>query len=616
VTTRLLERVASESVLLAAWIHVRDVSGSGPHAEASAAFEEGIGRRIAEISDELRAGTWRPQPTRRVTIPKSDGGRRVLAIPSIRDRVVERAIMTTIDPLVDEVLSPWCFGYRRGLSVNDAINALCEARDDGCTAVLRSDVQECFDQIPHELLFSRLDEVVSDAEVVSLIREIVGGFADARGIAQGSPLSPVLANLLLAGADAALLRDGLLPIRYADDLAIPFRPEWTDADVADSLEAALSSVGLSSSARKTRCERFVDGVHFLGRTIRAETTALHEEMESPVEATVYVASQGALIRSKGGRFRIERDGEPTVSLPYSRTRQVVIVGRVGLTTPFLQRAMTSGIGLVFLSNSGSYFGRMDGESTSNPFLRETQYRRMRDDEYCVALGRHIVGAKIANQRRLLLNVSRRRDLPMVASEVRSMSSIRSSLARATSREELMGIEGSAARAYFGALGEVVGEEWGFVSRRRRPPPDPVNSMLSFGYSILVQELISALHAAGLDPNAPLLHRPRVGRPSLALDMVEEFRPCIVDSVVVRLIRTRQITPDDFVVTNEPTTFCRLNHEARRTMLAALETRMLTVFAHPHAGKRVSWRQAVGWQCRELARVLSRDPVEYRPMRWR
>lgn len=615
-TESLLLRVASEPALLAAWMRVRDVAGSAPHVAACTEFERMIGQQIARLSEELVNGEWSPEPLRRIVIRKSDGGRRLLAIPSIRDRIVERSIMEAVDPYVDTELSPWCFGYRRGLGVLDAVNALCEARDDGCLAVVRSDVADCFDRIPHDLLLARVGQVIPDSDVVELISRIVKGCGDNLGIAQGSPLSPVLANLHLSAADAMLLREGLLPIRYADDIAIPFRPEWREADVVERLIVALASVGLELAPQKTRGECFADGVRFLGRTIDAGTQVSGSGVDSPIDATVYVATQGALIRSKGGRFRIEREGRSAVSLPYARTRQVVLVGRVGLTTPFLQRAMRNGIGLVFLSNSGSYFGRMDGVSSSNPFLREAQYKNMRDDEFCVEIGRRFIFAKIANQRRLLVHVSRRRDLPGVAAELRSMASTRSALAGASTREELMGIEGAAARSYFAAIGEVVGGDWGFVARRRRPPPDPVNSMLSFGYSILVQEVISALHVAGLDPHASFLHRPRVGRPSLALDMVEEFRPCIVDSVAVRLIRTRQIAPSDFDVSDVPSPVCRLKHDARKTMLEALETRMLTVFAHPHAGKRLSWRQAVAWQCAELARVLNRDPSEYRPMVWR
>lgn len=617
VMSHLRDQMASEPVLLAAWLHVRSSSDGAEPTAAVLRFEGAIARNLARLAAEIRTGMWMPTRGTRVGIPKKSGGTRNLTVPSVRDRVAERAIMLAIEPLIDEVLQPWSFAYRRGVSARDAVDALIECRNDGFTHALRTDVRDCFDEIPHDPLLRRVADVVRDDAAVELVaRAVVHRGNAGRGVAQGSPLSPVLANLYLDVADQQILATGHVPIRYADDVAVPMWDREDHEAIARLVADAYASIGLNVSEAKTRVGTFSDGVDFLGERVCDTADSRGVEVHRPGDATVYVSTTGALLRSKGDRFRVEREGERTVSLPYTRTRQVVIIGRVGLTTPFLQQAMRRGIEIVFLSDSGSYFGRLDGELGSNPFVREAQYVKMREDDFGLEIGRRFVLAKVLNQRRLLLRLARRAGRQVFADGVRTVDSSRTAIERARCREELMGAEGMAARSYFSALGRLLGDEWGFEGRRRRPPPDPVNSMLSFGYSILVQEVISAIHAAGLDPYASFLHRPRVGRPSLALDLVEEFRPCIVDSVVIRLVRIGAVTPDDFEIADGPPRSCRLQAPARRLLLDALETRMLTVFTHANARRRMSWRQAVGWQCHEVVRVLGESGASYRPLFWR
>ena len=178
----------------------------------------------------------------------------------------------------------------------------------------------------------------------------------------------------------------------------------------------------------------------------------------------------------------------------------------------------------------------------------------------------------------------------------------------------MGLEGAAARDYFAALSLVVGARWRFTSRQRRPPPDPVNAMLSFGYTLLAEEAATAAAIAGLDPELGFLHSPRQGRPSLALDLMEEYRPVIVDSVVARVVATGQVRPEDFTAT--PDGGCRMAKPALTAFLDAYERRMLTLTAHPRTPARVSYRTAMLAQARTLADwLLGRAPA-YKPHTWR
>jgi CRISPR-associated protein Cas1 len=196
----------------------------------------------------------------------------------------------------------------------------------------------------------------------------------------------------------------------------------------------------------------------------------------------------------------------------------------------------------------------------------------------------------------------------------TLAATRLVLADATSIEEIMGHEGSASREYFRSWYQDFGTDWGFASRQRRPPPDPVNAMLSFGYTLLVHEAVAALGTAGLDPAVGLLHQARWGRPGLALDLMEEFRPVIVDAMVFRCLSTGIVRFEEFETT--PDVGCRMNDRSRRAFLAAYERRMLTLFTHEPTGRRVSYRAGLGLQAKALARVLLDPDRRYRPVRWK
>jgi CRISPR-associated protein Cas1 len=186
--------------------------------------------------------------------------------------------------------------------------------------------------------------------------------------------------------------------------------------------------------------------------------------------------------------------------------------------------------------------------------------------------------------------------------------------RRGTHKEVLGHEGAATREYFRAWREVIGKDWGFTARERRPPPDPVNAMLSFGYTLLVNEAIAVLGVAGLDPAAGFLHQARWGRPSLALDLMAEFRPLVVDAVVLRCLSTGIVRPEESGTDSDRG--CRMNPRARQGFLAAYERRMLTLFTHEPSRRRVSYWVGLQLQAKALARTVLDPDRPYRPIRWK
>jgi CRISPR-associated protein Cas1 len=247
-------------------------------------------------------------------------------------------------------------------------------------------------------------------------------------------------------------------------------------------------------------------------------------------------------------------------------------------------------------------------------VRRAQYRAADDERLVRERARTFVDGKIANMRVSLLRASRRVPDPAVTGIAETLAISRLVLGDATSYDQILGYEGSATREYFRAWRQLISDNWGFTARERRPPPDPVNAMLSFGYSLLTQESIAALETAGLDAAVGFLHRARWGRPSLALDLMEEFRPVVVDAVVLRCLSTGIVRFEEFTTT--PDLGCRMTARARQAYLAAYERRMLTLFTYEPSGRRVSYRVGLGLQAKALAAALVDPDRIYRPVRWK
>jgi CRISPR-associated protein Cas1 len=251
--------------------------------------------------------------------------------------------------------------------------------------------------------------------------------------------------------------------------------------------------------------------------------------------------------------------------------------------------------------------------TNNIELRVTQFRNADDRDAALALARSFVGAKIRNARVLL----RRNGGEGVAEAVHDLQRLARKADRVPDVDALLGIEGAAARTYYRALGLLFsprafrsGLEFDFERRSRRPPRDRVNAVLSFLYGLLTKECTLAVRRVGFDPLLGFYHQPRFGRPALALDLMEEFRPLIADSVLLTLVNGLRLTPGDFV---ERAGAVSLTASGRRAVISAFEQRMLTDVVHPVFGYRVSYRRVLELQARLLGAALLGDVPAYRPV---
>ncbi len=315
----------------------------------------------------------------------------------------------------------------------------------------------------------------------------------------------------------------------------------------------------------------------------------------------YVQEQGAYVGVAKQRVVVKKSGAEIASVRLADMSQLVLCGNVQISTRAVQSLCEASIPVVYLSTGHWFYGISHGIHLRNAYDRAAQFRFAADAGRCLAFARRVVADKAENQRTFL-----RRNAPADSLTDRALADIDQTagrIAEAESLEKLLGMEGAIAAAYFGRFSTLLkprdfDAQWDFASRNRRPPRDPVNALLSFGYAMLAKECTVALLSEGLDPWWGLYHQPRHGRPGLALDIMEPFRPAIVDSAVISAINTGMVQRSSFDVSASA---CILKPEGRKAFIRAYDARLDQLITHPVFDYRCSWRVVIRLQARLLSR---------------
>ena len=326
---------------------------------------------------------------------------------------------------------------------------------------------------------------------------------------------------------------------------------------------------------------------------------------------LYVQAHRAKVAKKGETLKVTVDDEPAATARLIDVSQLVLMGNVYVTTPTLHEFMRREIPITWSSYGGWFLGHTQGLGHKNVELRTAQYRGSFDDQVCLHVAKGLVRAKIMNARTLM----RRnwRSGSDVRPWTRRLRQFADKAARAHDPDTLLGIEGTAAADYFGNFRHLIksGDDsefrFDFTRRNPRPPSDPVNALLSFAYAMLTRQWSVTLTAVGFDVYRAFYHRPRYGRPSLALDMMEPFRPLVADSAVLTAINNGEVRPTDFVAAAGSV---NLSQSGRKRFIAAFERRLAQKVTHPIFGYRVSYQRLFEIQARLLARFLGGEIMEY------
>ncbi len=326
--------------------------------------------------------------------------------------------------------------------------------------------------------------------------------------------------------------------------------------------------------------------------------------------TLYVVEQGARIEKEHQRFLVTKEDQVLAEVPAARLGGVVLVGNVGVTTPALVALLEQQIPLTMLDSLGQLRGRLVPAMAKNIGLRHLQYERARDAQFCLRISRAIVIGKLRSYRYLAGRILRARTASDQREQMVRLAHCLKQAGRADSMDSLRGCEGAGSRAYFAVLRTGLRAGMGFEKRARRPPPDPINALMGLGYTLLGHSLMAALETVGLDPYDGFYHADKYGRPALALDLVEEFRAPIVDSIVRTMVNKRVVGPEDF--SPGPGGGLRCSQRGLRMFFHQYSARLATAVKHPSAGRALTYQKCFEVQARILARVLKGEMAEYVP----
>lgn len=338
--------------------------------------------------------------------------------------------------------------------------------------------------------------------------------------------------------------------------------------------------------------------------------------------TLYVTTEGAWLRKDGDNIVMEVERQERVRLPIHMLESLVCIGRVAVSPQLLGHCSISGISICYLTPQGRFLARVEGPTSGNVLLRRAQYRRSDDSLGCAAIVRNLLIGKIHNQRAVLArgwrdHGDRLTDTSAFQHALKRLKRIPQRILVEHDVDLLRGLEGEAAQSYFGVFDQLIRVESSllrFGGRNRRPPRDAFNALLSFLYTLLTHDCRSALETVGLDPAVGFLHRDRPGRPSLALDLAEEFRPLLGDRLALSLINRRQLSERDFTVFDNGAV--QLKDDARKTVLVAYQERKREHLQQAFLGEKVEIGLLPFLQSQLLARHLRGDLDGYPPFLWK
>jgi CRISPR-associated protein Cas1 len=644
-------RVTAIRTLEEAWAKVLGNGGAaGGDGVTLARFMVNAPARLARLRAALLSGSYGPGPIRHVEIPKKDGGARPLAIPSVIDRVAQTAVAMTLAPLIDEELEEASFAYRAGRSVQQAVERVKALRAAGHLYLVDADIERFFERVPHDRLMARLDETMTNGPTTRLIALwLEHGAPDGRGLGQGSPLSPLLANLYLDRLDEAFAGRGARIVRFADDFVI-LAESRTGAEAAlRRVENLLAEHGLALNRDKTRITSFDQGFKFLGHLFvrsmvmtgadddsvrdaeaamrrvaaidaQAEAKAVAareaEAMQrahglDPGQRILYIASADRRLAVRNEAFSVEAgSGGPDwshagpvvwreiLALPHQAVDRIELGPEAQAELGTLRHALATDTAIAFVNGHGETLGWLAPALGQRASRHLAQARHALDPSLRLALARKFVDGRLRNHRALLRRLNRDRQDAEVLRALAELNRLIRSIDGPQTLAEVLGHEGHATAVFWPVYGRLFGHGFSFRLRRREGADDPVNIMLNVTTSLLARDVAGALARAGLHPGIGMLHATDDRRDAAVFDLMEEFRAAISESVVAQAINSRAMSQDDF----EPRAGggVRLASEGYQKLIRVYERAARREVASQRDGRRRTWRGIMTDQALRLA----------------
>jgi CRISP-associated protein Cas1 len=329
--------------------------------------------------------------------------------------------------------------------------------------------------------------------------------------------------------------------------------------------------------------------------------------------TLYISQDDSFIGKTDERLTVRVNKQTLLDVPLIKVDSVVVLGRATVSPAVVMELLERKIALSFLTHTGRYLGRLEPELTKNIFVRSAQWKAIAPSEPALHMVRGFIRGKLKNYRNAFLRGQREVSELQLQGAIAQLEQAIAPLEKTQAINSLRGLEGSGSAAYFGSFNLLIrAEGFRFTTRNRRPPTDPVNALLSLGYALLRHDVQSAVNLVGFDPYLGYLHTERYGRPSLALDLMEEFRPLVVDAAVLSALNRKVVSPDDFV--KEPLSGAvSLTPDGLRAFLRWYDQKKSSKFKHPVLQTQCSYQEAFEIQARLLAKYLMGETDKYPPL---
>lgn len=470
-------------------------------------------------------------------------------------------------------------------------------------------------------LIAKLDLIEGDGNVVTPVDYKRGKRPHiARGVYDPERVQLCAQGLLLREHGYACDEGAIYYVESRERVRVPFDDELLALTRKSIAELRAMAAGgripppLEDSPKCPRCSLVTICLPDEMRWLKDQPDIAPRPLAVPHHESVplYVQQHNAKLSKKGETLEVSKDDNVLATARLAEVSQVVLMGNVYVTSPCLTELMQRGVPVTWHSYGGFFHGHTIGNGHKNVELRTAQYRASFDDRMCLRIARGLVAAKIGNQRTMLRRNWKPEEKPERLFD--DLKRLMQQSERAESLETLLGIEGQAAALYFGHFRELIRRDPGdqsfafdFTTRNRRPPTDPVNAMLSLAYTLLVRTLTVTLQAVGYDPFRGYYHQPRYGRPALALDLMEPFRPLLADSTVIQAINNGEVHPTDFV---SAAGSVNMHPDGRKRLIAAFERRLDHEVTHPLFGYRLSYRRLLELQSRLFSRFLMGELPDY------
>jgi CRISPR-associated protein Cas1 len=558
--------------------HTRHQRPAAPQTEAEMALL---------LAQDLTRGTWQPDPTEGFSIPKANGRPRLVERLGLRDLVAHKRLGGLLAPVLDASFSANSLGYRKGLSRHDATTRIRQLLREGHRWVVEADIEDFFPSADHARIEAALDRVLPRADTT--LRTLLGralrtpclraDHADSgtgtppprsQGLAQGAPLSPLLANLLLDGLDQALepvARDAM--VRYADDFVLLARTQAQAEQLLHQVTTEVARLGLRLSADKTHITRVEDGFDFLGEHF--DNTQLEDPLTTDAgqRKPMVITDSYLHLGLNGQALDIRRDNKLIDTVPLRRISELVVFGRNSLSTALMQRLAEHKVPVSIALNGGYQIAVLHPDSRRYHEIawHQSRWYHALDDTARLSIAQAFLDAKLNGYHALV-----RKRSPICQRTVGHIDRALEALGECTTIDQLRGHEGLAARATFAWLQTQFRpdvREHFQSARRGRGGPDRLNSLLNFGYYLSYTRLNGLVRAHGLNPYLGFLHDSLDDYETLVADLQELVRP-FVDRLVIQLVNVGHIGPNSFEDTPRG---LYLSKPAARTMAREFERAM-------------------------------------------